>query len=105
MSAAANTFPYVKKRIEVVAEKHLELKPIDVAIDEMKEKSTELAKLCSNQEVNMITLQLKLQGCVSVQVQILELFSLHTIYTSIQKFVAPKKTCFTPVCSHDNSVL
>lgn len=68
VSAAANTFPYVKKRIEVVGEKHMELKPIDVAIDEMKEKSTELAKLCSNQEVNMITLQLKLQGCVSVQV-------------------------------------
>ncbi len=68
VSTAANTFPYVKKRIEVVGEKHLELKPIDVAIDEMNEKSAELAKLCSNQEVNMITLQLKLQGCVSVQV-------------------------------------
>uniref|UniRef100_A0A671LR24 Netrin 4 n=1 Tax=Sinocyclocheilus anshuiensis TaxID=1608454 RepID=A0A671LR24_9TELE len=64
----ANSFPYVKKRIEVVGEKHLELKPIDVAIDEMKERSAELTKLCSNQEVNMITLQLKLQGCVSVQV-------------------------------------
>ncbi|XP_051993414.1 dedicator of cytokinesis protein 11-like isoform X2 [Xyrauchen texanus] len=64
----ASTFPYVKKRIEVVAEKHLELKPIDVAIDEMKEKSAELTKLCSNQEVDMIQLQLKLQGCVSVQV-------------------------------------
>ncbi len=68
VSTAANTFPYVKKRIEVVGEKHLELKPIDVAIDEMKERSAELTKLCSNQEVNMITLQLKLQGCVSVQV-------------------------------------
>jgi len=68
VSAAANTFPYVKKRIEVVGEKNLELKPIDVAIDEMRERSVELAKLCSNQEVNMITLQLKLQGCVSVQV-------------------------------------
>uniref|UniRef100_A0A8B9LHQ9 Dedicator of cytokinesis 11 n=1 Tax=Astyanax mexicanus TaxID=7994 RepID=A0A8B9LHQ9_ASTMX len=64
----ANTFPYVKKRIEVVGEKHLELKPIDVAIDEMRERSTELTKLCSNQEVDMIQLQLKLQGCVSVQV-------------------------------------
>uniref|UniRef100_A0A8C1W8V4 Dedicator of cytokinesis 11 n=1 Tax=Cyprinus carpio TaxID=7962 RepID=A0A8C1W8V4_CYPCA len=63
-----NSFPYVKKRIKVVGEKHLELKPIDVAIDEMKERSTELTKLCSNQEVNMKTLQLKLQGCVSVQV-------------------------------------
>lgn len=58
----------MKKRIEVVGEKHLELKPIDVAIDEMRDRSTELNKLCSNQEVDMIQLQLKLQGCVSVQV-------------------------------------
>lgn len=64
----ANTFPYVKKRIEVVAEKHLDLKPIDVAIDEMKDRSTELTKICSNQEVDMKQLQLILQGCVSVQV-------------------------------------
>uniref|UniRef100_A0A8C1WNQ2 Dedicator of cytokinesis 11 n=1 Tax=Cyprinus carpio TaxID=7962 RepID=A0A8C1WNQ2_CYPCA len=64
----ASSFPYVKKRIEVVGEKHLELKPIDVAIDEMKERNAELITLCSKQEVNMITLQLKLQGCVSVQV-------------------------------------
>uniref|UniRef100_A0A8C1I073 Dedicator of cytokinesis 11 n=1 Tax=Cyprinus carpio carpio TaxID=630221 RepID=A0A8C1I073_CYPCA len=64
----SNSFPYVKKRIEVVGEKHLELKPIDVAIDEMKERNAELITLCSKQEVNMITLQLKLQGCVSVQV-------------------------------------
>lgn len=52
----------------MVGEKHLELKPIDVAIDEMRDRSTELNKLCSNQEVDMIQLQLKLQGCVSVQV-------------------------------------
>ncbi|XP_037537707.1 dedicator of cytokinesis protein 11 [Nematolebias whitei] len=64
----ANTFPYVKKRIEVVAEKHVELKPVDVAIDEMKARTAELTKLCSSQEVDMIQLQLKLQGCVSVQV-------------------------------------
>ncbi|XP_057201604.1 dedicator of cytokinesis protein 11 [Triplophysa rosa] len=64
----ANIFPYVKKRIEVVAEKHIDLKPIDVAIDEMKDRSTELTKICSNQEVDMKQLQLILQGCVSVQV-------------------------------------
>lgn len=46
----------------------MDLKPIDVAIDEMRDRSTELNKLCSNQEVDMIQLQLKLQGCVSVQV-------------------------------------
>ncbi|XP_053717211.1 dedicator of cytokinesis protein 11 isoform X4 [Synchiropus splendidus] len=64
----ANTFPYVKKRVEVVGEKHVELKPVDVAIDEMKARTAELTKLCSSQEVDMIQLQLKLQGCVSVQV-------------------------------------
>lgn len=69
VSTAANTFPYVKKRVEVVGEKQVELKPVDVAIDEMKSKTAELTKLCSCQEVDMIQLQLKLQGCVSVQVQ------------------------------------
>uniref|UniRef100_A0A3P8W7G4 Dedicator of cytokinesis 11 n=1 Tax=Cynoglossus semilaevis TaxID=244447 RepID=A0A3P8W7G4_CYNSE len=64
----AYAFPYVKKRVEVVGEKQVELKPVDVAIDEMKARTVELTKLCSNQEVDMIQLQLKLQGCVSVQV-------------------------------------
>nr|XP_020471945.1 dedicator of cytokinesis protein 11-like isoform X3 [Monopterus albus]XP_020471947.1 dedicator of cytokinesis protein 11-like isoform X3 [Monopterus albus] len=64
----ANTFPYVKKRVDVVGEKQVELKPVDVAIDEMKARTAELTKLCSSQEVDMIQLQLKLQGCVSVQV-------------------------------------
>uniref|UniRef100_A0A3B3Z236 Dedicator of cytokinesis 11 n=1 Tax=Poecilia mexicana TaxID=48701 RepID=A0A3B3Z236_9TELE len=63
-----NTFPYVKKRIEVKGEKQVELKPVDVAIDEMRARTAELTKLCSSQEVDMIQLQLKLQGCVSVQV-------------------------------------
>ncbi|KAM3857704.1 dedicator of cytokinesis protein 11 [Diretmus argenteus] len=64
----ANTFPYVKKRVEVMGEKQVELKPVDVAIDEMRARTAELTKLCSSQEVDMIQLQLKLQGCVSVQV-------------------------------------
>ncbi|XP_077597849.1 dedicator of cytokinesis protein 11 isoform X2 [Stigmatopora nigra] len=64
----ANTFPYVKKRIEVIGEKHVDLRPVDVAIDEMKSRTADLQKLCSGAEVDMIQLQLKLQGCVSVQV-------------------------------------
>ncbi|XP_028984010.2 dedicator of cytokinesis protein 11 isoform X2 [Betta splendens] len=63
-----NTFPYVKKRVEVMGEKQVELKPVDVAIDEMKARTAELSRLCASQEVDMIQLQLKLQGCVSVQV-------------------------------------
>lgn len=70
LSQAASTFPYVKKRVEVMGEKQVELKPVDVAIDEMKARTAELTKLCSSQGVDMIQLQLKLQGCVSVQVQV-----------------------------------
>ena len=65
---ASNTFPYVKKRVEVVSERQVELKPVDVAIDEMRARTAELTKLCSSPEVDMIKLQLILQGCVSVQV-------------------------------------
>ena len=39
-----------------------------VAADEIKDKTAELQKLCSSADVDMIQLQLKLQGCVSVQV-------------------------------------
>uniref|UniRef100_A0AAV2KQV2 Dedicator of cytokinesis protein 11 n=1 Tax=Knipowitschia caucasica TaxID=637954 RepID=A0AAV2KQV2_KNICA len=65
---SASTFPYVKKRVEVLGERQVDLKPVDVAIDEMKARTAELNKLCSSPEVDMIQLQLKLQGCVSVQV-------------------------------------
>ncbi|XP_064413718.1 dedicator of cytokinesis protein 9 isoform X1 [Latimeria chalumnae] len=60
-------FPYVKKRIPVMYQHHTDLNPIEVAIDEMSKKVAELRQLCSA-EVDMIKLQLKLQGSVSVQV-------------------------------------
>ncbi|XP_043927228.1 dedicator of cytokinesis protein 9 isoform X3 [Protopterus annectens] len=61
-------FPYVKKRIPVMYQRHLDLNPIEVAIDEMSRKVAELKQLCSCNDVDMIKLQLKLQGSVSVQV-------------------------------------
>ncbi|KAF4026696.1 hypothetical protein G4228_018913 [Cervus hanglu yarkandensis] len=64
----SNSFPYVKKRIPINYEQQIHLKPIDVATDEIKDKTAELQKLCSSADVDMIQLQLKLQGCVSVQV-------------------------------------
>ncbi|OWJ99187.1 DOCK11, partial [Cervus elaphus hippelaphus] len=63
----SNSFPYVKKRIPINYEQQIHLKPIDVATDEIKDKTAELQKLCSSPDVDMIQLQLKLQGCVSVQ--------------------------------------
>ncbi|XP_069495926.1 dedicator of cytokinesis protein 9 isoform X3 [Ambystoma mexicanum] len=65
---AIHCFPYVKKRIPVMYQHHTDLNPIEVAIDEMSKKVAELRLLCSSSDVDMIKLQLKLQGSVSVQV-------------------------------------
>uniref|UniRef100_A0A672RFB0 Dedicator of cytokinesis 9 n=1 Tax=Sinocyclocheilus grahami TaxID=75366 RepID=A0A672RFB0_SINGR len=61
-------FPYVKKRIAVMYQHHVDLNPIEVAIDEMSKKVLEIRQLCSCSDVDMIQLQLKLQGSISVQV-------------------------------------
>ncbi|KAI6078716.1 Dedicator of cytokinesis protein 9 isoform X11 [Aix galericulata] len=65
---AIHCFPYVKKRIPVMYQHYTDLNPIEVAIDEMSKKVAELRQLCASAEVDMIKLQLKLQGSVSVQV-------------------------------------
>ncbi|XP_066565426.1 dedicator of cytokinesis protein 10 isoform X3 [Amia ocellicauda] len=64
----SSSFPYVKKRIQVIDQQSTELNPIEVAIDEMSRKVSELNQLCTMNEVDMIRLQLKLQGSVSVKV-------------------------------------
>ncbi|XP_061154329.1 dedicator of cytokinesis protein 9-like isoform X2 [Syngnathus typhle] len=61
-------FPYVKKRIAVMYQHQSDLSPIEVAIDEMSAKVAELRLVCSASDVDMIRLQLKLQGSVCVQV-------------------------------------
>lgn len=68
LSTASHLFPYVKKRIQVISQTSIELNPIEVAIDEMSKKISELRQLCTMEEVDMIRLQLKLQGSVSVKV-------------------------------------
>ncbi|XP_060761806.1 dedicator of cytokinesis protein 10 isoform X1 [Neoarius graeffei] len=64
----SSMFPYLKKRIQVVKQHSTEMNPIEVAIDEMSRKVSELNQLCKMDEVDMIRLQLKLQGSVSVKV-------------------------------------
>ncbi|XP_048121267.1 dedicator of cytokinesis protein 10 isoform X9 [Alosa alosa] len=64
----SSSFPYLKKRIQVVEQQSTEMNPIEVAIDEMSRKVSELNQLCGMDEVDMIRLQLKLQGSVSVKV-------------------------------------
>ena len=70
--AASHLFPYVKKRIQVISQSSTELNPIEVAIDEMSKKVSELNQLCTMDEVDMIRLQLKVQGSVSVKVGIVQ---------------------------------
>ncbi|KAL2096343.1 hypothetical protein ACEWY4_008491 [Coilia grayii] len=64
----SSSFPYLKKRIQVVEQQSAEMNPLEVAIDEMSRKVSELNQLCGMGEVDMIRLQLKLQGSVSVKV-------------------------------------
>lgn len=79
LSTAIHCFPYVKKRIPVMYQHHTDLNPIEVAIDEMSKKVAELRQLCSSAEVDMIKLQLKLQGSVSVQVRPLPCSCFHLL--------------------------
>lgn len=72
---ATHCFPYVKKRIAVMYQHHTDLSPIEVAIDEMSKKVAEIKHLCSSSDVDMIRLQLKLQGSISVQVPALNTHS------------------------------
>lgn len=72
---ASHLFPYVKKRIQVISQTSTELNPIEVAIDEMSKKVSELNQLCTMEEVDMIRLQLKLQGSVSVKVMTISCLS------------------------------
>lgn len=66
--SASHTFPYVKKRIEVVEHNEQELSPIEVAIDEIQSKTNDLNEVVRAVTPDVKKLQLNLQGCVSTQV-------------------------------------
>ncbi len=68
-SPASHSFPYVKKRILVVFHKDEELSPIEVAIDEMRARVSELEDVVGQRTPDVKRLQLKLQGSVSAQVR------------------------------------
>jgi len=61
-------FPYIKKRLEVVKTEHVELTPIEVAIDSIQRKVHDLEALVKATPLNIKLMQLQLQGCVSVSV-------------------------------------
>lgn len=67
---ATHSFPYIKKRIEVkdAGRKEIILTPIEVAIDEMQNKVTDLKEVINSPAKDKKRLQLMLQGGVSTQV-------------------------------------
>ncbi|XP_014666695.1 PREDICTED: dedicator of cytokinesis protein 9-like [Priapulus caudatus] len=63
-----HSFPYVKKRVPVFGKEVVNLAPLEVAIDEMHNRVCELNEVLLREPHDMIKLQLRLQGSVSVQV-------------------------------------
>ncbi|XP_023290391.1 dedicator of cytokinesis protein 9 isoform X2 [Orussus abietinus] len=61
-------FPYVKKRIPVVERRVVELSPIEVALDEMRQRVQELEDVALIAPTDAKKLQLRLQGSVCVTV-------------------------------------
>lgn len=67
MFSATYSFPYVLKRIPVKHKQAIELNPIEVAIDEMQNRVSELDEVVMP-PFDVKKLQLRLQGSVAVQV-------------------------------------
>lgn len=61
-TTAQYSFPYVLKRITVKDRQIMELSPIEVAIDEMQSKISELEDVVLAQTIDVKKLQLRLQG-------------------------------------------
>lgn len=64
---ALYSFPYVLQRIAVKDKQFIELTPIEVAVDEMQNRVSELEEVVLP-PIDVKKLQLRLQGSVAVQV-------------------------------------
>ncbi|XP_014295486.1 dedicator of cytokinesis protein 9 isoform X2 [Microplitis demolitor] len=62
------SFPYIKKRIPILEKKIIELTPIEVALDEMRQRVQELEDVALIAPTDVKKLQLRLQGSVCVTV-------------------------------------
>ncbi|XP_015607279.1 dedicator of cytokinesis protein 9 isoform X3 [Cephus cinctus] len=62
------SFPYVKKRISVTEKRIMELSPIEVALDEMRQRVQELEDVALIAPTDAKKLQLRLQGSICVTV-------------------------------------
>lgn len=65
---AQYAFPYVKKRIGIAEKRIVELSPIEVALDEMRQRVQELEDVALIGPTDVKKLQLRLQGSICVTV-------------------------------------
>ncbi|XP_022240544.1 dedicator of cytokinesis protein 7-like isoform X2 [Limulus polyphemus] len=63
-----NSFPYVKTRVQVTKRKQVVLTPIEVAIDDIRKKTKELAIATWQEPADPKILQMVLQGCIGTTV-------------------------------------
>lgn len=68
MISAQYSFPYIKKRILVIEKRIMELSPIEVALDEMRQRVQELEDVALIGPTDVKKLQLRLQGSICVTV-------------------------------------
>lgn len=64
----ATHFPYLKTRIRVVSRKQIVLSPIEVAIEDIQKKTTEVAAATAQEPPDPKMLQMVLQGCIGTTV-------------------------------------
>lgn len=91
--AASHSFPYMKKRIEVVKKTDSVLHPIEVAIDEMQSKVVDIREVVNLSRPDLKKLQLRLQGSVSAQVN-----------TSVSLSVAPFLSLSLSLIANDSYI-
>ncbi|XP_078280237.1 dedicator of cytokinesis protein 7-like [Rhinoraja longicauda] len=60
----SDAFPYIKTRINVIDKQEMSLRPIEAVIEDMQNKTEELAKATSENPPNLKLLQMVLQGSV-----------------------------------------
>lgn len=65
---AQYAFPYIKKRIGIAEKRIVELSPIEVALDEMRQRVQELEDVALIGPTDVKKLQLRLQGSICVTV-------------------------------------
>ncbi|XP_033123079.1 dedicator of cytokinesis protein 7-like isoform X2 [Anneissia japonica] len=64
----SHAFPYVKTRCTIIHKEEIVLKPIEVAIEDMQKKMTELAQATIQDPPDPKFLQMVLQGCIGTTV-------------------------------------